>query len=116
VADAGKNVGAIFFDFLPAAPAVAKLAPMKLVIDKVQIHRQSRGKAGNKRKKRLSVRFTGGVELQHLRERPHSLDNLEPWKQAVYPPLPAASSEAMCRPAKAEHCGLAWPNQELVGS
>jgi hypothetical protein len=42
----------------------------------------------------LSVRFTGGVELQHLRERPHSLDNLEQWKQAVYPPLPAASSEA----------------------
>jgi hypothetical protein len=31
----------------------------------------------------LSMRFTRRVELQHLRERPHSLGNLEQWNQGV---------------------------------
>ena len=71
VAHARENIGAILFDFLPAAASVAELAAVKFVIDEVQIDREGRWEAGNKRKQRLSVRFTGGVELQHLRERPH---------------------------------------------
>ena len=68
-----ENIRSILFYLLTSAAPIAKLPPMQLMIDKVHIHRQRRGQARNKRKQRLSMRFTRRIELQHLRERPHQL-------------------------------------------
>jgi len=38
VAHSGEDIGAVFFDFLPAAATVAKLAAMEFVIDEVEIN------------------------------------------------------------------------------
>ncbi len=68
VMDASENIGAIFFDFLAAAAAVAELAAVQLVIDEGDVDGQTRGQAGDEGQQGLSVRFTGGVKAQHLLE------------------------------------------------
>ncbi len=65
VAYSGEDVGAVLFDFLAAAAAVAELAAMELVVDEVDVDRKGRGQSGNEGQQRLSVRFTGSVEAQH---------------------------------------------------
>src|SRR6266446_1312591 len=65
VAYAGEDVGAVFFDFLATAAAVAELAAMEFVVDEVQVDGKRRGQARDKGQQRLSVRFTGSVEAQH---------------------------------------------------
>jgi hypothetical protein len=65
VAHSGEDIGAVFFDFLPAAATVAELAAMELVIDEIEVHRKRCGQAGNKGEQSLSMRFTGCVEAQH---------------------------------------------------
>src|SRR5229473_1725933 len=67
VAYAGEDVGAVLFDFLAAAAAVAELAAMEFVVDEVQVDRKRSGQPGNEGQQRLSVRFTGSVEAQHGR-------------------------------------------------
>ncbi len=67
VAHAGKDFGAVFFDFLTAAAAVAELAAVQFVIDEVEVHGQGRRQAGKEGEERLSVRFTGSVEAKHSR-------------------------------------------------
>ena len=70
VAHAGKNLGAVLLDFLAAAAAVAELAAVQLLIDKLDVDRQLRGQAGDKGEERLSMRFTGSVETEHCFLRP----------------------------------------------
>jgi hypothetical protein len=50
---------------LTAAASVPKLAAMQFVIDEIHVDGKGSGQSGNEGEKRLSVRFTGGVEAQH---------------------------------------------------
>jgi hypothetical protein len=65
---AGKDVGTILLDFLPAAAAIAKLAAVKLEIDGRYVDRQPRRQPGKEGQKRLTVRFTRRIETKHSAE------------------------------------------------
>ena len=65
VADAGKDIGAVFFDFLAATATVAELTAVQFVIDEIEVHGQGSREAREEGEERLSVRFTGSVEAKH---------------------------------------------------
>ncbi len=65
MADTGKNVGAVLFDFLAAATTVAELTAVEFAVNEVEVDGESGGQAGQKGEKGLAVRFTRGVETKH---------------------------------------------------
>jgi hypothetical protein len=73
VANSGKDFRLILLNLLAPAAAIAQLPAVQLLIDEFDVDRKLRGQAGNKREERLSMRFTGGVKLQHSQLHSRSL-------------------------------------------
>src|SRR5579871_3433875 len=86
MADAGENMGCIALDLHAAAAAKALLPPPKFVVHNLLIDLDTRRKAGQKRYKRFSVRFTGSKVTQHNRDKGKTLIVIEAakMKNAAY--------------------------------
>jgi hypothetical protein len=60
-----ERLGVVFLNLLPASASIAQLAAVQLAIDEVEVHAQAGRQPRNKGQQRLSVRFPGGMKLQH---------------------------------------------------
>src|SRR5208283_4954976 len=60
-----KNLCPILLNFLPSTATVPQLPPVQLMINCINVNRQSRRQSRYKRQQRLPVRLTRSIEAQH---------------------------------------------------